>query len=208
MARKQTTKKLLLSLAVLGLAASVAGIGTYAAFTRSTTAFHSIATGTVAINLGTPDDVDNRLTVAADGLVPGDSVQRRVVLTNPSGNENLASITLTTTANVTSLLDTDTTDGLQLQIQRCAGGTWDETVVGDGYTYACNGGVATDVLAVRDVIGSNLALTGMQALTNNNSDDMVVTLSLPSSAGNSFQTLTSEILFTFTATQRAGDTGQ
>lgn len=200
-AKPGTTKKVLLSLAVLGLAGTLAGVGTYATFSRSTTAFHTIASGTVDIALGAAGGATNRLTVAADGLVPGDSVQRRVVLSNALNNEDLASITLTTTANVTSLLDTDTTNGLELRIQRCSGGTWTESAF--PYTYTCGGGGAlADVLAIRDVIGANLALTGMLALNDNNSDDMVVTLSLPSTAGNSFQTLTSQILFTFNATQR------
>jgi hypothetical protein len=45
-------------------------------------------------------------------------VQRGFQLTN-SGTQNLASVTLTTTASPSSLLDTDATNGLQLLIQAC-----------------------------------------------------------------------------------------
>ena len=126
-------------------------------------------------------------------------MQRRVKLTNASGNENLASITLTTTATASSLLNTDATNGLQVKIERCSG-TWTES--GPPYTYSCSGS-RTDVLAERAIIGSTLALTGMVSLTSNNTDDMVVTVRLPTSADNTFQTLSSTVQFAFTGTQRA-----
>ena len=49
---------------------------------------------------------------------------------------------------------------------------------------------------------SYLALTGMVALTSNNTDDMVVTVRLPTSADNTFQTLSSVVNYKFDATQR------
>ena len=194
-----TTKKVLASLAVLGLAAGIAGLGSYATFTSSTSASSTIASGTVAITLGDAGTADNRLTIGATGLVPGDTMQRRVKLTNASGNQNLASITLTTTATASSLLNTDATNGLQMKIERCSG-TWTES--GPPYTYSCSGS-RSDVLAERAIIGSTLALTGMVALTSNNTDDMVVTVRLPTSADNTFQTLSSTVQFAFTGTQRA-----
>ena len=42
-----TPTKLLLTLAVLGAAASIAGLGTYATFTSTTSQSHTISTGTV-----------------------------------------------------------------------------------------------------------------------------------------------------------------
>ncbi len=95
---RSTTTKVLLSLAVVGVAASIAGLGTFATFTSSTSASQDISSGTVSINLGSAGGTGNRLTVGASGLVPGDTIQRRVQLTNPNGNQALASITLTTTA--------------------------------------------------------------------------------------------------------------
>ena len=118
-----STKKLLFSLAVMGATASIAGLGTFATFTSSTTASQSISSGTVAITLGTAGSADNRLTIGATGLVPGDSLQRRVKLTNAAGNENLASITLTTADTVATptVLSTDATNGLQMKIESAAG---------------------------------------------------------------------------------------
>ncbi len=209
---RSTSKKLLLSLAAVGVAAGIAGLGTFATFTSSTNASEAISSGTVSINLGTAGGSANRLTIGASGLVPGDTIQRRVQLTNPSGNQALASITLTTTATPSNVLTTDATNGLQMKIEKCAGTLgWHETVNGSVYAYTCdqsspgdNAGARTTVLAQRAIIGSTLSLSNMSALAANSSDDMVVTVSLPSTADNTFQTLSSTVTYTFNATQRNG----
>ena len=64
-------------------------------------------------------------------------------------------------------------------------------------------GTRTTVLARRAIIGSTLALSNLTATTAGNTDDTVVTVDLPTSAGNTFQGLSSTINYTFTATQRA-----
>src|SRR2546423_1746825 len=113
------SRKLLLTLGAVGTAASMAGLGTFATFTSSTNASQSVASGTVVIGLGATGAATNRLTVAASGLVPGDTMQRSVDVSN-TGNQNLASITLTTTASPTTLLTTDATNGLQMVVDRCS----------------------------------------------------------------------------------------
>src|SRR5690242_3999858 len=155
---KTTTGKVIASLALVGTAAGVAGLGTYGAFTSSTSASDTVASGTVAIALGATGTA-NRLTVAASGLVPGDTVQRAVTLSNAAGNQNLSAITLTTAATSTSTkLDSDTTNGLQIAVDKCSTG-WVEAGTNPAYTYTCTG-TTTTVLASRSVIGANLALTG------------------------------------------------
>lgn len=203
------SRKILLSLAAVGAAASIATMGTFATFTdtaSSTTG--NISTGTVDINLGA-SGANNRLSIGATGLVPGDTLQRRAVLTN-AGSEDLASVSLTTAAGTSSILDTDATDGLQMKIERCTNGTWTESA-STPYTYTCdllpgtglNNGTRGTVLAHRSVIGSTMSLASMGSLTSGGSDDVVITLDLPTSAGNSFQNKTSTIVYTFNATQRA-----
>ncbi|HLI55969.1 MAG TPA: SipW-dependent-type signal peptide-containing protein, partial [Actinomycetota bacterium] len=71
---RSTSKKLLLSLAAVGVAAGIAGLGTFATFTSSTNASEAISSGTVSINLGTAGGSANRLTIGASGLVPGDTI--------------------------------------------------------------------------------------------------------------------------------------
>lgn len=205
----RTPAKVLLSIGAIGVSASIAGLGTFATFTDTGSAAATISSGTVDINLGVAGGVDNRLTVGATGLVPGDSLQRRVKLTN-AGNQNLASVTLTTAATTSSLLDSNATDGLKMLIEKCGGALgWKESAT-TPYTYTCDSAVAGDnlgtrtaVLARRAVIGTALALSSMSSTTAGAIDDMVVTVDLPSVADNTFQGLSSVINYTFNATQRA-----
>src|SRR5689334_24468058 len=112
-------RKLLVSLAIVAAAASIAGLGTYATFTSSTSASQSLSSGTVTIGLGATGASTNRLTVGASNIAPGDTIQRSVDLIN-QGSLDLASVSLTTSATTSSLLNTDTTNGLQMAIDRCS----------------------------------------------------------------------------------------
>jgi spore coat-associated protein N len=194
-AARPTTHKLLATVAVLGAAASIAGLGTYATWTSTTSENHTISSGTVTIALGAQGAATNRLNVGASGLAPGDTVQRSVDLTN-SGSIDLAGVTLTTTASPSSLLDTDATNGLQMVVDKCSV-AWTEA--GPPYTYTC-GGTTTPVLASRPVIGNNLSLSN--AMSSGATDHLRVTLTLPNTADNSFQNKSSTITYSFTGTQR------
>jgi spore coat-associated protein N len=197
-AARSTAQKLLATVAVLGAAASIAGLGTYATWTSTTSQSQSISSGTVTIALGATGAATNRLNIGASALAPGDTVQRSVDLTN-SGSLDLASVTLTTTAPTSSLLDTDATNGLQMVIDKCSQ-AWTEA--GPPYTYTCGGSTST-VLASRAVIGSNLSLSNLGATTAGATDHLRVTLTLPGGADNSFQNKSSTISYAFTGTQRA-----
>ncbi|UVJ38146.1 CalY family protein [Arthrobacter sp. CJ23] len=196
---KTTTGKVIASLALVGTAAGVAGLGTYGAFTSSTSASNVVASGTVSIALGASGTA-NRLSVAASGLVPGDTVQRAVTLSNTAGNQDLSSITLTTSALPTSKLDTDATMGLQLTIDNCSV-PWTEAGTSPAYTYTCSG-TTTSVLASRPVIGSNLSLSNVTSVAAGQTDNLRVTMTLPSTADNTLQGQSSTVGFNFTGTQR------
>ena len=186
--------KLIASLAVLGAAAAIAGLGTYATFTSSTSASHTIATGTLSLTSGPT----NRLGTGASLVAAGDSMQRAIDL-NYAGSISFGSATLTTNATTSSALDTDTTDGLHMAIDKCSV-AWTES--GPPYTYTCSG-TTSSVLASAPVVGSNLALSNL-TLTAGSTDHLRVTVTLPSSAGNSLENLSSTIAYTFTGVQRAG----
>ena len=192
--------KLLVSLAVLAAAASVAGLGTFATFTSSTTATHTVSSGTLNIALGAVGAA-NRLTVNAIGVAPGDTIQRAFDLSNGGTIDLTAAPSLTTTASPSSLLDTDVTNGLQMVIDKCSV-AWTES--GPPYTYTC-GGTTTSVLATRAVIGSAIALSNVADLVTagGGPDHLRLTLTLPGTAGNTFQGLTSTLTYAFNATQRA-----
>jgi predicted ribosomally synthesized peptide with SipW-like signal peptide len=183
--------------AVIGAAASIAGLGTFATFTSTTSASHTVASGTVTIALGATGASTNRLNVNATAIAPGDTIQRSVDLIN-QGSLDLASITLTTSPSSSSLLDSDTSNGLQMAIDKCSV-AWTES--GPPYTYTCSGSTSS-VLASRPVIGSTLALSNLGSLTAGATDRLRVTLTFPGGAGNSLQNQSSTISYSFTGTQR------
>lgn len=187
--------KVELSLALLVLAFCLIGLGAFATFTSSTSASHSVTTGTVTIALGATGASTNRLNVNATGLAPSDTIQRSFDLIN-QGTLNLASITLTSAATTSSLLDTDATNGLQMAIDKCSV-AWTESGSSPAFSYTCSGSTTT-VLASRAVVGTNLALANLGALTAGVTDHLRLTLTLPSTADNSFQNQASTIQYTFT----------
>ena len=189
-----TSNKVIASIALVCAAAAIAGLGTFATFTSSTSTSHTIASGTLSLTSGPT----NRLGTGASTIAAGDSMQRAIDL-NYAGSISFGSATLTTSASASSALDTDTTDGLHIAIDKCSV-AWTES--GPPYTYTCGGSTST-VLASSPVIGSNVALSNL-TLTAGSTDHLRVTVTLPSTAGNTFQNLSSTVGYTFTGVQRAG----
>jgi spore coat-associated protein N len=186
-------RKLLLSFAAFGAAASIAGLGTFATFTSSTSASHTIASGTLSLT-----SPFSRLGTGASPIAAGDTMQRGVDLSY-SGSISFGSATLTTNATSSSLLDTDATNGLQIAIDKCSQ-AWTES--GPPYTYTCGGSTST-VLASRALIGSSIALSNL-TLTAGSTDHLRVTVTFPSAAGNTLQNQSSTINYAFTGVQRNG----
>jgi len=198
-----TGRKVLLSLGALGVAGALAGLGTFATFTATTSASQTVASGTVIIALGATGASTNRLTVNADGLVPGDTIQRSFDLSN-TGSQDLASIELNTSASPSSLLFTDATNGLQMVVDRCTA-AWTE-LTSSPYTYSCGG--STTILTTRTVNQPvpGVAMTGLSSLSAGGATDHLrLTLTFPSSAADpTLQGLSSTITYNFVGTQRAG----
>ena len=189
-----TANKVIASIAVLCAAAAIAGLGTFATFTSSTSTSHTLASGTLSLTSGPT----NRLGTGASLIAAGDSMQRAIDL-NYAGSISFASATLTTSASPSSALDTDATDGLHVAIDKCSV-AWAES--GPPYTYTCGGSTST-VLASSPVIGSNVALSNL-TLSAGSTDHLRVTVTLPSTADNTFENLSSTVGYTFTGVQRAG----
>ena len=186
-------RKILLSVAALGAAASIAGLGTFATFTSSTNTSNTIASGTLSLTAPF-----SRLGTGASPIAPGDTMQRAIDLSY-SGTISFASATLTTSASPSSLLDTDGTNGLQIAIDKCSQ-AWTEA--GPPYTYTCGGSTST-VLASRALVGSGIALSNL-TLTAGSTDHLRVTLTFPSGTDNTFQNKSSTVSYTFSGSQRAG----
>lgn len=197
---RSTTRKVVGSLAVLGTAAAVAGLGTYGNFTDSTTPISTtIDTGTLSINLAQPTGAV-AIPVTTTGFVPGDTLSRSVDLTNDGaaalGSVHLAS-TLTSPANV---LTTDAINGLQLSVKACSV-AWTQGGTSTAPTYTCSG---TERTIMAGPAVSNTQLTDPASLAVGGVDRLVFTLSLPASADNTFQGKSASLNLTFTGVQRAG----
>jgi predicted ribosomally synthesized peptide with SipW-like signal peptide len=197
MFKHATLIKVFASIAVLGAASSVAALGTFASFTSSTSASQAISSGSVSIALGASGPA-NRLTVAASGLVPGDTVQRAVDLTSAS-TDPLGSVTLQTSGTPNNALLTDA-NGLTVKVDKCSV-AWTESGTAPAYTYTCSG-TSTNVLAA-GAVGNTTSISGLAALsTGSSTDHLLVTLALPTAATNTLQGLSTSITYAFNGTQR------
>ena len=194
------SRRILATLGVLGAIGALATVGTYSLFTDSVTAGpQAVTSGTVDVALGTAQP--NRLTVGASNVVPGDSIQRAVDVTN-AGNVAFASVSLDVTPSpLASLLFTDP-QGLRIAVDSCPAG-WVEAGTAPAYTYTC--GAPVSILAATPLTGAtSIPLTGAASLAVAGTDKLRVTLSLPVAAGNNLQNLSASVDYTFSATQRAG----
>jgi len=186
-------KKVIGSIGVLAAAAAIAGMGTYGAFTDSTAALDSqVASGTVSIDLAAPaheiefPDVDG-------GWLPGDRSYLLLDLVN-TGTSDLSSVTADVTALRSSLLDSDTTHGLQVSLASC-----DEAWSTDTGEYTCAGTV-TGFYDGPVLFGEQLA--DAASLRAGGVDHLLATVTLPQTAGNSFMGAETDLGILFTGTQR------
>lgn len=198
--KRSTSRKALMTLAALLIAAGIAGVGTFATFTGTANQSHSVTSGTVTIAFGATGSAANRLNVNATAVAAGDTIQRSFDLSN-TGSLDLASVSLTSTATVSSTLDTDTTNGLQMVIDQCSV-AWTESGSSPAFTYACTGGTLTTIVTSQPVVESNLSMSGLNVMTAGGTDHLRLTLTLPSAAGATLQGKSSTIQYAFTATQR------
>jgi len=199
LANISTTKKVVGSLALAGTAAAVAGLGTFGTFTDSTAPLNTtVATGTVDINLAVPSG-GVAIPVTTTGFVPGDSLSRDVDLSN-NGTSALSGVTLVSSATAGSILTTDTTNGLQLAVKSCSV-AWTQGGTASAPTYTCSGTPTT--LMSGPAVSNNL-LNGLASMNAGGVDHLIFSVSLPTSADNTFQGKSASLSLTFTGTQRTG----
>ena len=115
--------------------------------------------------------------VNLSNMVPGDTANRTVTISN-TGNVGFT-YTGAISATANTKLWSDTTNGLQVTVKR-------------GATTLYTGALKTMALAA----SSTVAASGTDTLTFD--------FSLPTSADNTFQTLTQDFTITYTSTQLAG----
>jgi hypothetical protein len=198
---RNTARKIVGSLAVIGTAAAVAGLGTYGNFTDSTTPLNTtVETGTLSINLAQPAGAV-AIPVSTAGFVPGDSMSRAVNLVNDGGSA-LGSVSLTTALTTpANALTTDALNGLQLAVKACSV-AWTQGGTASAPTYTCSGTERS--LMTGSAAPRSTNLVSPASLAAGGVDNVVFTISLPTSAGSNMQGLTAGLSLTFTGVQRAG----
>ena len=198
--RSRNARKVLGSLAIVGAAAGVAGMGTFGTFTDSTTPLAaSVSSGTLSLDLTSTDGTATLPTMSASNFIPGDSISRPVELVN-SGDTAFGSINIQSTTTSSNLLTTDTTNGLQLNVKSCPVQWTASTNAAGVTTYSCSG--ATDVVNSAALVQGQL--TNLKSLASKGVDHLLVTVSLPTSADNTFQNLKSDLSISFVGTQKTG----
>jgi hypothetical protein len=190
--RARTARKVAGSVAVLGVAAAVAGLGTYSTFTDSTSPITTgVGTGVLSLSL---QSGGTAATVPFNGgaMMAGDSVSQVLDLVN-DGSTAFGSVTMKMSATTSSILDTDPTSGLQLKVQKCS-------VVWSGSSCA---GTASTLYSGPMVVTQ--ALGGAASLTPGGVDHLLLTASLPASAnGATYQGKQSTLSLVFDGVQRVG----
>ena len=177
------TNALLATMALSALVLiGVTSVGsTTATFTATTSnPGNTFATATLVISNDKPTAGD---LVNITNLVPGDTAQRVVHLTNGGNTGFTYAAGITATAS--TLLWTDTTFGLQTSVYRCNNCTTPANLVYSGAL-------------------KNLAVPASATVAAAGSDYLTFVFSLPSTAGNTFQALTQDFTVNYTATQLAG----
>jgi hypothetical protein len=185
------------SLAVVGAAAAVAGLGTFGSFTGSTEAVDAgVDTGVLSVDLTATDgSALPSVPLPLPNMLPGDAISVPLDLRN-SGDVDLSSLVLKSSATESSKLDTEAVHGLQLALDSCAtpwAGSWG--------SYSCAGG-AVPLYSGR--IANEAALPAARSLVAGTTDHLLVTIAFPTSGGDEMQDQRSSFVLAFDATQRDG----
>ena len=163
----------LAGLVLLGLTATADK--TTATFTATSTN-PSNTFGSATLSMSNDKPLANDL-INITNLVPGDTANRTVIITNTGNAPFTYTAAISATAN--TLLWSDLTNGLQVSVKRGA------TVL---YTGALK----------------NMTLAASGTIAAGATDTLTYDFSFPTTAGNTFQGLTQDFTITYTATQLAG----
>jgi thiamine monophosphate kinase len=167
------------ALVMIGLTATAGS--TTATFTATTAnPGNQFVSATLTMSNDKPNAGD---LVNLSNMVPGDTAQRVVHITN-GGNVGFT-YTAAASATANTLLWSDTTNGLQADVYRCNNCT---TVGNRIYTGALK----------------NTALPASGTIAASGGEYLTFVFTLPTSAGNTFQGLTQDFTVTYIATQLAG----
>ncbi len=184
------------SIAVVGAAAAVAGLGTFGGFTGSTSALDASAgTGVLSVDVSQAGS-SAPVPIATVSMLPGDVGAFPMDLHN-SGTVDLSTVKLDSRAVTSSLLDTDRQHGLQLKLETCEA-AWVRT---SATSFTCATG-KKELYA--GPVAADVTLDGAYSLTAGKKDHLLATVSFPTTGGDALQGQSSSMEFVFVATQRDG----
>jgi hypothetical protein len=194
--RRRTGLTIVGALSVVGAAVAVAGLGTFGQFTDSTSPVATdVDSGVVSVDVSSPAGAS--VPFSGGMMLAGDSRSALVDLVD-NGTTPLSTLTLTSTATSSSILDQDTVNGLQLTVESCSV-AW---TTGASAPY-CSG--TAHSYLTQPIVMSNAPLDSSPALAPMKIDHLKLTAALPNSAtAAAFQGATSNLSFVFTGAQRAG----
>ncbi|MDT0277342.1 hypothetical protein [Blastococcus goldschmidtiae] len=195
MSTTTSTAKVAGSVVVVGVAVAVAGLSSFGQFTGSTEAVDAgVDTGVLSIDVSAAG-TSAPVPVTTATLMPGDVGYFPMDLRN-GGTVDLSSVTLVSSAAVSSRLDSDPVHGLQLEVDTC------ETAwVRSGAAWSCAAGA--DPLYAGPIAAS-AELLGAHSLAAGATDHLLATVSFPTTGGDAMQNQKSTLEFVFTAAQRDG----
>ncbi|MFW3171478.1 hypothetical protein [Geodermatophilus sp. CPCC 206100] len=194
---RATRSRVLASAGVLGVAAAVAGLGTFGTFTDSTTpVLTQLDTGVLSIALTEAADAATLSLFDNGSFLAGDAESSAIDLVN-DGTVPLSELRMTSVAKTSSALDTDADHGLQLAVESCSV-AWRLTAG----AWACSG---TTVSHYDGPIVADPVLAGSPGLAPGGVDHLLLTASLPSTTtADTVADAVSDLDFTFGAVQRDG----
>jgi hypothetical protein len=195
--RRRSGLTLIGAVSAVGAAVAVAGLGTFGQFTDSATPVGTnVDTGVLSIDVSSPGG-SAAVPFSGGPMLAGDSRSHLVDLVN-DGTTPLSTVTLTSYATASSILDQDRVNGLQLTVESCSV-AWSTA----GTAPTCTG--TTRTYATGPILVQNYPLSSSAALAAGATDHLKLTATLPSSAsGDAFEGATSGMNFVFTGTQKTG----
>lgn len=189
---------------------ALTGAGVYAALNASATGTTNVTSGTLKLTLSA-DGTSGGLPLTVSNMAPGDVENVYVNLNNTGSLSSAAGMTLNDAASPANTLTTDATKGLAVSITQCSV-AWSASGVCSGTT--------TTILAstpVANIGSTGVSLSNVPALAASTGQlaHLQFSVSLPNQNETTtngtlpvgtIQGLNSTITWTFTETQRAGQT--
>jgi len=190
-ANASKSRKVALSVAAAAFAVALIGVGAYAEWSATVQQDQDVTAGDVSLALNLTE-----VSMDASDVAPGDTIERRLTLQN-DGSLDLRTLTLgSSAAGAPQTMFTDTTDGLQLDVDKCSV-AWDAA-------YTCTGTETSVYSGPASISPATGVAAALASDTAGGSDFLRFTVMLPTTAPDTMQNESVTITYTFDGLQRNG----